>query len=147
MFTNVSPLTLFISFFFAPLSCNFLHLNLSFSVSFDPNFSKLSVHPHVGALPILPPPIRFLILKPSACPLPLMFYIPKASFSCFLSLSWCIGELKPSFGITEPSSCPTRSTTVPSPPSIPPPSSGAFHLPVSHVCSVIISLSFSFPQL
>ncbi|XP_043302360.1 transcription factor Sp1 isoform X2 [Cervus elaphus] len=43
----------------------------------------------------------------STCPPTLVFPVPKAPFQCFLSLILCKGELRSSFGITEPRSHPT----------------------------------------
>ncbi|KAM9761030.1 transcription factor Sp1 isoform 2-T2 [Dama dama] len=43
----------------------------------------------------------------STCPPTLVFPVPKAPFQCFLSLILCKGELRSSFGISEPRSHPT----------------------------------------
>lgn len=71
----------------------------------------------------------------STCPLTLVFPVPKAPFQCFLSLILCKGELRSSFGITEPRSHPTGLQLFLLPESfffffL---NTGAFHLPVSHL--------------
>ena len=71
----------------------------------------------------------------STCPPTLVFPVPKALFQCFLSLILCKGELRSSFGITEPTSHPTGLQLF-----LLPESffffffnTGAFHFPVSYL--------------